>query len=104
NLGCRERMDLMQRCDAHLPALNGHMRSHGGLRTQPTSLKMRDGHINLSESVQTNPIILPVSVPVKDYPTKLTISLLCHQKDDEQGGLIKSGAQSPLPSVRNHPS
>lgn len=23
-----------------LPALNGHMRSHGGLRTHPTSLKM----------------------------------------------------------------
>ncbi|XP_050988967.1 transcriptional-regulating factor 1 isoform X2 [Labeo rohita] len=87
-----------------LPALNGHMRSHGGLRTQPTSLKTRDGHINLSESAQTNPIILPVSVPVKDYPNKLTISLLCHQKDDEQSGLIKSGTQSPLPSVRNHPS
>uniref|UniRef100_A0A8C1A9I6 Uncharacterized protein n=2 Tax=Cyprinus carpio TaxID=7962 RepID=A0A8C1A9I6_CYPCA len=89
-----------------LPALNGHMRSHGGLRTHPTSLKMRDGHIHLSEAAQSNPIILPVSVPVKDYqtPTKLMLSLLCHQKDDEQNGLIKIGAQSPLPSVRNHPS
>ncbi|XP_052386371.1 transcriptional-regulating factor 1 isoform X1 [Carassius gibelio] len=89
-----------------LPALNGHMRSHGGLRTHHTSLKMRDGHIHPSEAAQSNPIILPVSVPVKDYqtPTKLMLSLLCHQKDDEQNGLIKTGARSPLPSVRNHPS
>ncbi|XP_073683626.1 transcriptional-regulating factor 1 [Garra rufa] len=87
-----------------LPALNGHMRSHGGLRTQPTSLKMKDGHIHLSESAQTNPIILPVSVPVKDYPSKLSLSLLCHQKAEEQNSLIKSGTQSPRPSVRKHPS
>ncbi|XP_052436612.1 transcriptional-regulating factor 1 isoform X1 [Carassius gibelio] len=88
-----------------LPALNGHMRSHGGLRTHPTSLKMRDGHI-LSEAAQSNPIILPVSVPVKDYqtPTKLPLNLLCQQKNEEQSGLIKTGAQSPLLSVRNHPS
>lgn len=89
-----------------LPALNGHMRSHGGLRTHPTSLKTREGHIHLSEAAQSNPIILPVSIPVKDYqtPTKLTLSLLCQQKDEEQSGLIKSGAQSPLPLARNHPS
>ncbi|XP_016089390.1 transcriptional-regulating factor 1 isoform X1 [Sinocyclocheilus grahami] len=80
-----------------LPALNGHMRSHGGLRTHPTPLKM---------AAQSNPILLPVSVPVKDYqtPTKLMLSLLCQQKDEEQSGLIKCGAQSPLPLVRNHPS
>ncbi|XP_018971885.1 transcriptional-regulating factor 1 isoform X3 [Cyprinus carpio] len=85
-----------------LPALNGHMRSHGGLRTHPTSLKMRDGHIPLSEAAQSNPIILPVSVPVKDYqnPTKLPLSLLCQQKNEEQSGLNKTGAQSPLLSIK----
>ncbi|XP_056111950.1 transcriptional-regulating factor 1 isoform X1 [Rhinichthys klamathensis goyatoka] len=100
------RCTVCQREFKSLPALNGHMRSHGGLRTQPTSLKMRDGHIHLSTEVaQTNPIILPVSVPVKDYqtPNKLMLNLLCHQKDD-QSGLIKCGAQSPLASVQNHPS
>ncbi|XP_043119434.1 transcriptional-regulating factor 1 isoform X2 [Puntigrus tetrazona] len=89
-----------------LPALNGHMRSHGGLRTHSTPLKMREGHIHLSETAQSNPIILPVSVPVKDYqtPNKLSLSHLCQQKDEEQSALIKSRAQSPLSLVRNHPS
>ncbi|XP_051723784.1 transcriptional-regulating factor 1 isoform X1 [Ctenopharyngodon idella] len=101
------RCTVCQREFKSLPALNGHMRSHGGLRTHPTSLKMRDGHIHLSTEVaQSNPIILPVSVPVKDYqtPTKLMLNLLCHQKNDEQSSLIKPVAQSPLPSVRSHPS
>ncbi|XP_067312171.1 transcriptional-regulating factor 1 isoform X2 [Pseudorasbora parva] len=101
------RCTVCQREFKSLPALNGHMRSHGGLRTHPTPIKMRDGHIHLSTEVaQTHPIILPVSVPVKDYqtPNKLMLNLLCHQKDDEQSGLNKCGAQSPLPSVQNHPS
>lgn len=85
-----------------LPALNGHMRSHGGLRTHPANLKMRDGQMNMCAEVpQGNPIILPVSVPVKNYQTQTKLTLLCQQKDD---GLIKSGAQTPLPPLRNHPS
>lgn len=34
------RCTVCQREFKSLPALNGHMRSHGGLRTHPTSLKM----------------------------------------------------------------
>ncbi|TSO25141.1 Transcriptional-regulating factor 1 [Bagarius yarrelli] len=50
-----------------LPALNGHMRSHGGFRTNPL-LKTNDEKINLPEEVSlTDPMVFPVTVPVKDY-------------------------------------
>lgn len=61
----------------------------------------RDVQIHLPSDVfQTNPIILPVSVPVKNYqiPSKLNLGTHCHQKDDDQS------VQSPLPPVRNQPS
>ncbi|XP_052000943.1 transcriptional-regulating factor 1 isoform X3 [Xyrauchen texanus] len=99
---------VCQREFKSLPALNGHMRSHGGCRTHQSSLKMqKDGQIHLSSGVsQIKPIILPVSVPVKDclVNSKLNRGSQCHQKEDDQHALIKSCAQSPLPSVQNHPS
>ncbi|KAM9465705.1 transcriptional-regulating factor 1 isoform 1-T2 [Clarias gariepinus] len=49
-----------------LPALNGHMRSHGGFRTCPSALKTTDEQIQLSKD-PNDPMVLPVSVPVKDY-------------------------------------
>uniref|UniRef100_A0AAY5E7V3 Transcriptional regulating factor 1 n=1 Tax=Electrophorus electricus TaxID=8005 RepID=A0AAY5E7V3_ELEEL len=50
-----------------LPALNGHMRSHGGFRTLPSTFKTNDGQIQLSrEATQIEPMVLPVSVPVKE--------------------------------------
>ncbi|XP_051502975.1 transcriptional-regulating factor 1-like isoform X3 [Myxocyprinus asiaticus] len=99
---------VCQREFKSLPALNGHMRSHKGCRTHQSSLKMqRNGQIHLSSEVsQINPIILPVSVPVKDclVNSKLTLSPQCHQKEDDPNALIKSCAQPPLPSVQNQPS
>ncbi|XP_060790514.1 transcriptional-regulating factor 1 isoform X2 [Neoarius graeffei] len=56
-----------------LPALNGHMRSHGGFKTHPSTLKsvslQTDEQIQLSkEIIPSDSIVFPVSVPVKDYP------------------------------------
>ncbi|XP_065110997.1 transcriptional-regulating factor 1 isoform X1 [Paramisgurnus dabryanus] len=88
----RMRCTVCNREFKSLPALNGHMRSHGGFRTNASSVKR--------EVFQTNPIILPVSVPVKNYqiPSKLNLGTHCHQKDDDRS------VQSPLPPVRNQPS
>ncbi|XP_052010288.1 transcriptional-regulating factor 1-like isoform X2 [Xyrauchen texanus] len=98
---------VCQREFKSLPALNGHMRSHRGCRTHQSSPKMqRNGQIHLSSEVsQINPIILPVSVPVKDclVNSKLTLSPQRHQKDDPNA-LSKPCAQPPLASVQNQPS
>nr|DBA27211.1 TPA: hypothetical protein GDO54_011377 [Pyxicephalus adspersus] len=51
-----------------LPALNGHLRSHGGVRTN-TGLKQEEGEKSQSsEAENLTPIIMPVSVPVKLAP------------------------------------
>ncbi|MBZ3870223.1 Transcriptional-regulating factor 1 [Sciurus carolinensis] len=47
-----------------LPALNGHMRSHGGMRASP-SLKQLP-----PEAESLTPMVMPVSVPVKLLPPK----------------------------------
>ncbi|XP_076835385.1 transcriptional-regulating factor 1 [Brachyhypopomus gauderio] len=58
---------ICQREFKSLPALNGHMRSHGGFRTLPSSFKTSDGQVQLSrETAHTEPMVLPVSVPVKE--------------------------------------
>ncbi|TRY83519.1 hypothetical protein DNTS_016240 [Danionella cerebrum] len=57
------RCDVCQKEFKSLPALNGHKRSHGALRTLPATLKMREEQIYMStEAAQTDPIILPVSI------------------------------------------
>ncbi|KAI7805057.1 transcriptional-regulating factor 1 [Triplophysa rosa] len=97
----RMRCTVCQREFKSLPALNGHMRSHGGFRTNSASLKAKEGQLHLSGDVfQSNPIILPVTVPVKNYqtPSKLPLGPQCHQKDGDRS------PQSPLPPVRNQPS
>ncbi|KAG7466513.1 hypothetical protein MATL_G00165530 [Megalops atlanticus] len=51
-----------------LPALNGHMRSHGGFRALPAP-KMTGDATELSEEVEPDlPFVMPVSVPVKLQP------------------------------------
>ncbi|XP_038668438.1 transcriptional-regulating factor 1 isoform X2 [Scyliorhinus canicula] len=50
-----------------LPALNGHMRSHGGQRTSP---KQDEGEKQPKEVDHLMPIIMPVSVPVKLQPAE----------------------------------
>ncbi|XP_073484538.1 transcriptional-regulating factor 1 isoform X1 [Aquarana catesbeiana] len=51
-----------------LPALNGHLRSHGGVRTN-TALKQEEGEKSQSsEAEDLTPIVMPVSVPVKLAP------------------------------------
>ncbi|XP_069787267.1 transcriptional-regulating factor 1-like isoform X2 [Narcine bancroftii] len=50
-----------------LPALNGHMRSHGGQRTSP---KQDEGEKLPKEVDHLMPIIMPVSVPVKPLPAE----------------------------------
>ncbi|XP_067901205.1 transcriptional-regulating factor 1-like isoform X1 [Heterodontus francisci] len=50
-----------------LPALNGHMRSHGGQRTSP---KQDEGEKQPKEVDHLMPIIMPVSVPVKLLPAE----------------------------------
>ncbi|XP_058589944.1 transcriptional-regulating factor 1 isoform X4 [Neofelis nebulosa] len=70
-----------------LPALNGHMRSHGGMRASP-SLKQEEGEKALPpqpqpplpppppppqlppEAESLTPMVMPVSVPVKLLPPK----------------------------------
>uniref|UniRef100_UPI00398E6B73 transcriptional-regulating factor 1 isoform X2 n=1 Tax=Pristiophorus japonicus TaxID=55135 RepID=UPI00398E6B73 len=50
-----------------LPALNGHMRSHGGHRISP---KQDEGEKQPKEVDHLMPIIMPVSVPVKLLPAE----------------------------------
>ncbi|XP_078261086.1 transcriptional-regulating factor 1-like isoform X2 [Rhinoraja longicauda] len=50
-----------------LPALNGHMRSHGGQKTSP---KQDEGEKQPKEVDHLMPIIMPVSVPVKPLPAE----------------------------------
>ncbi|XP_041109132.1 transcriptional-regulating factor 1-like isoform X2 [Polyodon spathula] len=73
NAGFPERVEVKNRlvcsmCQKEfksLPALNGHMRSHGGTRTAP-SLKQDEGDKQLPKEVDPLlPIVMPVSVPVK---------------------------------------
>ncbi|XP_043551657.1 transcriptional-regulating factor 1 isoform X1 [Chiloscyllium plagiosum] len=51
-----------------LPALNGHMRSHGGQRTSPK--QSDEGEKQPKEVDNLMPIIMPVSVPVKLQPAE----------------------------------
>ncbi|XP_044143524.1 transcriptional-regulating factor 1 [Bufo gargarizans] len=58
-----------------LPALNGHLRSHGGVRTVP---KQDEGQKSqTSEAENLTPIVMPVSVPVKLTPPDANAQLSC---------------------------
>ncbi|XP_015461984.3 transcriptional-regulating factor 1 [Astyanax mexicanus] len=90
---------VCQREFKSLPALNGHMRSHGGFRTHPTAFKTSDGQIQL------DPMVLPVSVPVKDYqtPSKLPNSLH-HPRQRDLIDTVKACSPQPGPTPKNSQS
>ncbi|XP_069811440.1 transcriptional-regulating factor 1 isoform X2 [Dendropsophus ebraccatus] len=58
-----------------LPALNGHLRSHGGVRT--TAAPKQDGgqKSQTKEADNLTPIVMPVSVPVKLVPSDANAQL-----------------------------
>nr|XP_020447772.1 uncharacterized protein LOC109955700 [Monopterus albus] len=58
--GCRLLCTMCQRDFRSVPALNGHMRSHSGLKTLPK--KGEDSSLPVQPSI---PIVIPVSVPVQ---------------------------------------
>ncbi|RXM35698.1 Transcriptional-regulating factor 1 [Acipenser ruthenus] len=84
-----------------LPALNGHMRSHGGTRTAP-SLKQDEGDKQLPKEVDPLlPIVMPVSVPVKLPPAVRPAADLspapCCPPDRDMPVLVRM-AESPPPA------
>ncbi|XP_030639625.1 transcriptional-regulating factor 1 [Chanos chanos] len=89
---------VCQREFKSLPALNGHMRSHGGFRMQLSAPKMKDGHIQLP----VNPIVLPVSVPIKHYPpsSKHYVSPQCPKLESDLNVFAESYPQ-PSQSPRD---
>ncbi|KAG7328413.1 hypothetical protein KOW79_008357 [Hemibagrus wyckioides] len=79
-----------------LPALNGHMRSHGGFRTNPPIQKTTDEQIHLSkEVIQVDPMVFPVSVPVKDYsvPSRLPNNFHNHLRHNDLDNSEESHTQ-----------
>ncbi|XP_031435576.1 transcriptional-regulating factor 1 isoform X2 [Clupea harengus] len=65
--GAKLKCLVCQREFKSLPALNGHMRSHGGFKTQPaTRMAMKEEPQELPPEVNSSvPMVMPVSVPVK---------------------------------------
>ncbi|KAM9316844.1 transcriptional-regulating factor 1 [Gastrophryne carolinensis] len=57
-----------------LPAINGHLRTHSGVRTS-TGQKQEEGEKSQCESETLTPIVMPVSVPVKLVPPEPSASL-----------------------------
>lgn len=85
-----------------LPALNGHLRSHGGVRTT-TALKQDEGQKSqTSEADNLTPIVMPVSVPVKLAPSDANAQLSCradqpvnNMSDDEMPILTRMTYSPP---------
>ncbi|XP_066537607.1 transcriptional-regulating factor 1 [Hoplias malabaricus] len=92
---------VCQREFKSLPALNGHMRSHGGFRTHLPGFKPSDGQIQLTG--ENDPIVLPVSVPVKDYQisTKLLNSLHHHQRRNDVSNSAVACPQLQVPTQKD---
>ncbi|XP_073528118.1 transcriptional-regulating factor 1 isoform X2 [Phyllobates terribilis] len=66
-----------------LPALNGHLRSHGGVRTT-TAPKQDEGQKSQTrETDNLTPIVMPVSVPVKLVPSDANAQLSCRADQPE---------------------
>ncbi|KAJ1157360.1 hypothetical protein NDU88_010073 [Pleurodeles waltl] len=89
-----------------LPALNGHMRSHGGMRASPIFKQDEGGKLKqeVKEAENFTPIIMPVSVPVKlqsAEPSMLVSSIPVQDKcastvSDGEMPVLKRMACSPL--------
>ncbi|XP_062864022.1 transcriptional-regulating factor 1 [Trichomycterus rosablanca] len=85
-----------------LPALNGHMRSHGGFRTHTSTLKNPDGQMQLCrELTQTDTMVFPVSVPVKNIqePSRISNLLQNHVNKNYFEDLCSPQQQLPLQKV-----
>ncbi|XP_062378335.1 transcriptional-regulating factor 1 isoform X1 [Sardina pilchardus] len=73
--GTKLRCTVCQREFKSLPALNGHMRSHGGFKTQPPTTRMKEEAQELHPEVKSPvPMVMPVSVPVKASPGPIKFS------------------------------
>lgn len=90
-----------------LPALNGHMRSHGGMRTSPIFKQDEGGKLKheVKEVENFTPIIMPVSVPViklqSAEPSMPVSSILVEDKcastvSDGEMPVLKRMTYSPL--------
>ncbi|KAM4694511.1 transcriptional-regulating factor 1 [Discoglossus pictus] len=78
-----------------LPALNGHLRSHGGVRT-PSNIKQEEGDKQqVSEGDSLTPIVMPVSVPVKLAPPEPSTQASC-SADKEQPESCVSDDDMPV--------
>ncbi|XP_033860549.3 transcriptional-regulating factor 1 isoform X3 [Acipenser ruthenus] len=85
-----------------LPALNGHMRSHGGTRTAP-SPKQDEGDKQVPKEVDPLlPIVMPVSVPIKLPPAVRPAADLaptpCCPPDRDMPVLVRMAESPPLPT------
>ncbi|XP_075719380.1 transcriptional-regulating factor 1 isoform X2 [Rhinoderma darwinii] len=85
-----------------LPALNGHLRSHGGVRTVTTPKQDEGQKSQTSEADNLTPIVMPVSVPVKLVPPDANAQLSCradqpenHMSDDEMPILTRMTYSPP---------
>ncbi|XP_053568338.1 transcriptional-regulating factor 1 isoform X2 [Bombina bombina] len=66
-----------------LPALNGHLRSHGGVRSS-VNIKQEEGEQpQVSEGDSLEPIVMPVSVPVKLAPPDSSAQASCSSDKDQ---------------------
>ncbi|KAG9484402.1 hypothetical protein GDO78_010011 [Eleutherodactylus coqui] len=66
-----------------LPALNGHLRSHGGVRTIAAPKQDKGQKSQTSEADNLTPIVMPVSVPVKLGPSDANVQLSCKADQPE---------------------
>ncbi|XP_041107095.1 transcriptional-regulating factor 1-like isoform X2 [Polyodon spathula] len=111
NTGFQERVEVKNKlmcsmCQKEfksLPALNGHMRSHGGTRTAP-SPKQDEGDKQLP--IEVDPllhIVMPVSVPVTLPPAVRPAADLspvsCCPPDRDVPVLVRMAESPPLPSL-----
>ncbi|KAE8600562.1 hypothetical protein XENTR_v10013313 [Xenopus tropicalis] len=88
-----------------LPALNGHLRSHGGVR--PSSLKQEEGEKQQgSEADSVPPIVMPVSVPVTLPLPEPSLQTSCREgkeqpescvSDDDMPVLTRMSSSPPSP-------
>ncbi|KAL2098841.1 hypothetical protein ACEWY4_005321 [Coilia grayii] len=68
--GSKLKCSVCQREFKSLPALNGHMRSHGGFKTQPPTTRIKEEPQEFPPEVASAvPMVMPVSVPVKKPPS-----------------------------------
>ncbi|KAM8947211.1 transcriptional-regulating factor 1 isoform 2-T2 [Pelodytes ibericus] len=79
-----------------LPALNGHLRSHGGVRSSAI-LKQEEGEKEQTSEVDSiTPIVMPVSVPVKLAPSEPSTQVNCRVDMMDQPESCMSDDEMPV--------